>query len=290
MNIPKTLSLRKKHFLLLVLSIFLFHSAQGQSGYTKLSARAKGMGYTGATLSDGWSAFNNIAGLGDVKGSTAQAAIENRYGIEGFNNMGAAFTHQLNMGTAGLSLFRFGDELYSEQQVGVGYGKRAGLATIGGQINYRQYRIRGLGTEGVLSFDLGVIAKISPQIHVGAHASNINRPLLSDFENERVPSILNAGISFRPTEKLMLNVETEKDIAFGPRAKIGLEYLLFDKASLRLGVNTAPFISLFGIGFILGKLVIDYAFAHDGLLGFSHQASFSYHFFEKLLINDEDRR
>lgn len=254
---------------------FSFNS-WSQNGSHQIGARIASLGYTGATSSDEYSVFNNPAGLSEIEATKALAGFENRFGIAGLNNLGAAIVSPLPIGSGGISLFRFGDDLYNEQVISMTYSHSIGITQLGAKLNYMQFHLEGFGTKGVFVVDFGGITALLPDFKVGAYIRNINQAKLSNFQDERVPTLLNLGFSYKANKKVLLNTEIEKDIDFPASLKIGFEYEFLKKFAARLGVKTNEFSSFFGLGFKSPLLTIDYAIAHNFLLGSSHQASISY--------------
>lgn len=260
-------------YLFLLAFGFFFINSFGQNGLTQIGARPAAMGYAYATEADAWSFFSNPGGLGQLNELSSFFAYENKYGVEGFNSMGAGLVSNLAIGSFGVGAFRFGDDLYNEQAVAFGYGNKFGIASLGIKANYLQYNIEGLDSRGVLMIDFGGIATITDQLIFGAYIRNINQAQVSELEDERAPTSLNAGVSYRPFEKLHLNIEAEKDIEYDATIRIGTEYLIFEKLAVRAGINTEPFTNYAGLGFRTARLFIDYAVTKDRFIGYSHQAS-----------------
>lgn len=265
-----------KHIYALLFFLFLFYNSQAQNGLSQIGARTAAMGYTAATMTDSWSLFNNPAGLSEAEGVNGIFAFENKFGVEGFNTMAAGVLAPMPVGGIGLSVFKFGDELYNEQTIALTYGNRFGLASIGARVNYLQYHIEGFGNKGIFAIDFGGVAELSQHVYFGAYIRNINQAQISEFEDERVPTLLNAGLSYRPTDKIILNLEAEKDIDMEALFRVGLEYSFLKKFVGRTGIKTRPFTNFFGLGFKATRLKVDYALARDPALGFSHQAAIVY--------------
>lgn len=231
------------------------------------------MGYAYATESDAWSLFNNPAGLGELKELSVIFGLENKYGIDGFNIMGAGIISNIKVGTIGASAFRFGNDLYNEQTVSMAYSNKFGIASLGLKANYLQYNIDGFGSKGVVTLDFGGIATITDQLIFGAYVRNINQAKVAELADERAPTLLNAGLSYRPIDKLHLNFEAEKDLDYEATLRVGMEYLILSKLAVRIGVNTEPFTNYAGLGFKTRRLLVDYAITKDRNLGYSHQAA-----------------
>ena len=256
-------------FLSFLLSCFNFSFLNAQSGDYQVGPSGAGMGYTNATISDAWLMFNNVGGLGKDQSFRAGFLFENSFLLEGLNRMGLTLIFPFSWGNIGGSIYRFGDDLYNEQVLSLGYGNQLGIASLGIRLNYLQYYIETLGSKGTLILDFGGIAQISDKFYFGAYVVNISQGKID--EAEPLPTILRAGVSYRPLEHIAVNIEAEKDIDYKPRIKWGFSYEFFEKLTVRTGLNTNPFASFFGLGFAASKISVDYAFSHHPPLGYSHQ-------------------
>jgi len=262
-----------KYLIALLISLGVFTHSAAQNGQSQIGARAAGMGYAYATESDAWSLFNNPAGLGELKELSAVFGLENKYGIEGFNSMGAGIISNIKVGTIGVSAFRFGDDLYNEQIVSLAYSNKFGIASLGFKVDYLQYNVEGFGSNGVFMIDFGGVATITEELLFGAYVRNINQAKVAELADERAPTLLNAGLSYRPLDKLHLNLEAEKDLDYDATLRVGMEYMILSKLAVRIGANTEPFTNYAGLGFKTRRLQVDYAVTKDRNLGYSHQAA-----------------
>jgi hypothetical protein len=269
-----------KFFYSLLLSTLLTAVIQAQSVSTRIGARAQGMGNCASGLFDVWGVFNNMAGIAQLNQPIASFSYDVRSALPGANRAAAVLGVPIKTSVIGGGVFRFGDDLYSESILTAGYGNQLGLAALGAQVNYIQYRAEGFGSKGVVSFNFGGIAEITPQLSVGAHITNINQPRINT-DNERLPSLLTAGLVFKPTDKVLIATELEKDLDYKATWKLGAEYVFHTKFTARTGFNVYPRASFFGLGFKTNRFVIDYALQHSTLLNFGHQATVSYQFEKK---------
>jgi hypothetical protein len=243
-----------------------------------MGARANGMGNASSCLSDIWSLTNNISGLAKMKHAAASFSYHAIPSFKPFNRMAAVFALKLNKGVAGGSVFRFGDDLYNEQIISLGFANTFGLASLGLKINYLQYHAEGFGSNTALTFSFGGIANLTSNLLLGAHIVNINQPVINNITDERVPTRLIAGIAYEPSEKLSIIAEVEKDLENPPFLKTGLEYRVYKKIDFRTGFNLNPNTGFFGLGCKLRKLQFDYALEFNAALGLSHQATVTCHF------------
>lgn len=269
--------LRYKFF---ILFLFISFGLWGQINPELVGARALGMGNASVTVSDQWGVFNNIAGIAKTQYVSVFASYENRFGLAEFQtfSLGGVISISKKWGSFGISFSRFGDEVYNEQKLGLGYAHQIANVSLGIKLNYVQANIQDLGSGGNIAFELGGIAELIPSIlFFGAHIYNFNQSEISaEFENEKIPVVMKAGLSYRPLESLMLNLETEKDVEQAAIFKAGLEYELIESLKFRTGINSQTEASFFGLGFSPRFLEFDYALAWTGDLGLTHHVSLSY--------------
>lgn len=278
---------------LIVLTLFSAISnvcAQGSGPGTR-GARAAALGNASITLSDVWAVGNNAAGLGQLSRPVVGVYAENRYLLSALNTVAVAAAMPLGTvendraqnGVVGVELQRFGGKLYNEQRVGAGYGYRGGLVSVGARVDMLQLSIEGLGSRRAVAVSLGGQAELIPKRLVfGAYLYNLNQAKLAEYQDERVPTVLKAGLSYRPTTKVSLNVETEKDVEQDADFKAGLEYRVIEKLALRAGFRSLTEETTGGLGFQAGALQIDYAAAWHAALGLSQHVGISF-VFEKQL-------
>ena len=249
-----------------------------QNGRYEIGGRVNGMANTSTTLSDEWSIFNNIGALAEVEESVGFMTYQNNFGFTALNTFGAGFVNPILGGVIGFGVFKFGDNLLNEQKINLGFSNKFGLVSLGINVNYLQINIEGSGRKGIMMIDFGGKATISKQLIFGAFVTNINQGELSSFTGEKVPTIMRAGLSYRPIEGLMLNTDIEKELDLEARLKIGLEYKIIDKVKIRTGIKLKPFESSYGIGFDPGKLKINYALRNNPDAGDIHEISIGYKF------------
>ncbi|ADR21160.1 hypothetical protein MATR_12110 [Marivirga tractuosa] len=258
-----------------ILLLFAFQ-INAQSIYSPVSSRVIGLGDAAVTMDGYWASFQNTAGITNTESFEVGATYENRFGMLGMDLMAAGLTAKLPFGYASLSVFRFGDEIYNEHKIALGYATKLGIIKLGGRLNYLQYQVQDFGTQETLSIDFGGIASITPQLLVGAQALNITQSSLNVEAEHGVPTLLKLGVSYRPRNYFMLNAEIEKDIVRPALLKLGAEYNFLEKFYLRTGVNSGSFQSFYGLGFKCLSIQWDYALSNHAEMGFSHSISMQY--------------
>ena len=244
--------------------------------YTSTGARANGMGGAVVTLSDDWATFQNVAGLAGLNRISAGLWYKKGFAQQATNETAAQFVIPLLKGGMGISVFKFGDELFSVSQVSIGYAHKINFVSLGLKLNYLQMAIKDLGLEKSISLDFGGIAELVPsKLFFGATIYNLSQ---TTFRNELFPVVMKAGLSYRPNSKLMLNTELEKDLVYKSTVKIGLEYFIIKKVCLRTGITTHPYVNFFGAGFHHSSIKLDYALSRHTQLGYTHELSLLLYF------------
>lgn len=259
-----------------ILTLWLFSmiaatQALGQSISTTMGARSQGLGNASAALADEWSVWNNPGGLGYLKKLAGGMALHRSPALPGADRLGALAVSPFSFGVMALSIFRFGDELYSESLASVGYGHRLGLASLGIRADFIQYRAEGFETSVGWGATFGGIAELSETVALGALVSNLNQPKLPN--GEPLPVKLTAGVRYKPTSKFLLCGEIAKDLDFDPTIKGGMEYQFHRKFIARTGFNLNPTAAFFGLGFATWKLQVDLAWQYNRELSHSLQLS-----------------
>ncbi|MFK7954400.1 MAG: hypothetical protein AB8B73_16225, partial [Ekhidna sp.] len=185
----------------LLLSLLLISSLYGhsQDGKFNFGARSAALGGASLTLGDEFSLFNNVGGLGLVENHSVFAGYQNRFGLTEFQTIGAGAIYNTGIGNAGVGFYKFGDDLFSQQRIHLAIGNKIQMVSLGLGVDLLQYNIATLGSRQLIAIEFGGIAEISEQFAFGAHIFNLNQAKLSKETNERVPTIMKGGFSYRPS-------------------------------------------------------------------------------------------
>ncbi len=255
--------------------------ALAQDGIYDLGARNKALSGASITLNDHWSSFNNPGALGSVQNSGAFVSFQNRYNLQGFHVIGGGAVYSNRLVNTGVKYYKFGDDHFNQQLAGIVLANRFQMVSLGIGVNVIQTHIEGQQTDRIIAVEMGGTAEITKSIILGAHIFNLQH-------SRDNPTTMKAGISFRPTDNLMLNTEVEKQIEANERIKTGLEYEVISNVFVRSGVNIqgndvhkAQVNGTFGLGFRLKKFDFDYAFTSE-TLGAIHEISLVYLLNKKL--------
>lgn len=269
-----------------VLSVFficysLFANAGNEN--FPIGARSAGMGNASVSLSDGWSAQQNQAGLAFLKDISAGVYYENRFSLKELSLKGAVIAIPVKGGAFGLSISNFGYSLFSENKYCFSFAKAfSEKFSMAIALDYLTTKIgEGYGSKGAFAAEVGIQSKPIKGLTIGAHIFNPTRAKLSDYDNERIPTIIRLGADYNFSDKVTLAIETEKDMLIKPVFKAGIEYKAVKEFYLRAGIGTNPSLSSFGFGLNLKNLKIDISANYHQVLGFSPQFGLTYVFSKK---------
>ena len=277
---PLGRGLRGGAFIFLI--CFSLFATAGNENYP-IGARSAGMGNASASLSDVWSAQQNQAGLGFLKDISAGVYYENRFSLKELSLKGAVIALPVKGGAFGLCISNFGYSLFTENKYCFSFAKAfSDKFSMAVALDYLTTKIaEGYGSKGAFAAEVGIQSKPIKGLTIGAHIFNPTRAKLSDYNNERIPTIVRIAADYNFSDKVTLAVETEKDMALKSIFKAGIEYKAVKEFYLRAGIGTNPTLSSFGFGLNLKNLKIDVSAGYHQVLGFSPQFGLTYVFSKK---------
>ncbi len=240
-----------------------------QDGNYSFGASNAGLAGASVTLADPWAIFNNVGNLGAVKETATFAGFQNRFNRKEFQTVAGGLVHPMKHATVGAAYYRFGGELYNQQRATIALSNQFQMVSLGAAINVIQHHIAEIDTRQRVAIELGGRVNLIPELVLGAHIFNLK-------ETQYIPSVMKAGLSFRPTSELMINAETEKQLGLNESFKFGAQYQIIKSLCVRTGFSTAPFRSAFGFGLKLSQFNFDYAFGSNTALGAIHDLSLTF--------------
>jgi hypothetical protein len=105
---------------------------------------------------------------------------------------------------------------------------------------------------------------------------NLTQARLASYQDERVPTVLRAGLAYRPSKQVLLLAEAEKDVERAAGLRAGIEYLPAPAVALRLGYASLSEQATAGVGVQAGFFHFDYAAGWHTVLGLSQFLSASW--------------
>lgn len=212
------------------------------------NAAAMGMGGATVAMPGLSAAVPNEAqlGLGRRLGVWAGSAVP--YGVVGWRT--AHLQTMFGMGKwggAGLGIEYAGTDIYKEQRFRLAYGRRLSEAFyLGGSADVMRSSAAEYGSTTFYTFNLGILARALPKVWLGAKVQN---PFQWKIGEDVVPTVLRIGASWKPSELLLMSLETEKDLERPAMVKAGLEYRPVQALVIRTGMRSNEIARLsFGAG------------------------------------------
>ncbi|MFZ4546663.1 MAG: hypothetical protein ACOYN4_04480 [Bacteroidales bacterium] len=243
-------------------------------------ARSAGMGLSSTATADFWSVTNNQAGMAFYDRTAAGIYFENRFLIKEMGSQVGAFTLKTQYGVLGASVAYSGDANYRTTKTGLAFARKFGKNFSAGiQLDYISTALgEDYGKRSNVTFDAGILVQVTEQLTFGAHTFNPMHVKLSEYNDERIPTTLNAGFGFAFSDKLLLTAEAYKNTELPMEFRSGIEYKLSAVAYARIGLCTNPGRYTFGFGLLMKKLAFDLSSSWHPQLGYSPQVSLQYSF------------
>lgn len=245
-----------------------------------VGARSAAMGRSGVAMPGFWSVHRNQAGMAYIKNISAGVYYENRFMVKELGLKAGAFILPTKAGVMGISVSQFGYQNYNENKFGIAYANKFGEKIAAGlQLDYMHTFIaEDYGNKGLVTFEAGMIAELTQNLLFGVHIFNPIQASIAKYNDESLPAKLTIGGSYSFSEKIILNVDAEKELENDLDLKTGLEYHIVKPVYVRAGISTNPSLNTFGFGLEYKKLKFDFASSLHSVLGYSPQFSLVYGF------------
>jgi hypothetical protein len=256
-----------------LMGIFSSANAQNDAG-----ANVAAMAGTGLSNHNVWSGFHNQAGLAHLESFSAGVFVENRFAMKELGDKGITIGLPVRNGAFGINYRSFGYSAFSNSKAGLAYAmKLTDKFSLGVQLNYHAIRIgENYGTAQTFSIEGGFLYQMSEQLSVAAHIYNPTRAKLTEFNDERIPSLFRFGLGYKFSDKVRMNAEVRKASDAKANLRVGLEYWVIEPLAIRAGFGTDPARYTFGFGYRLKDFQLDVAAGYHLLLGFTPQLSLTY--------------
>jgi len=266
--------------LTLFMVLVLLKTGIASGEWVAIGGRSAAMGLSSAAVSDFWSVNNNQAGMAFYNKTAAGIYYENRFLINEMATQTGAVTFKTGFGMLGATVGYSGDANYNTTKAGLAYAMKFGNRFAAGvQLDYIGTTLgEEYGKRSNITFDIGIMVKITDEFTFGAHTFNPIHVKLSDYNNESIPSTLNAGFSYTFSDKLLLTAEAFKNSEYPMEFRTGAEYKFSRVAYARIGLSTNPARYTFGFGLEMKRLTLDLSSSIHMQLGYSPQASLQFSF------------
>jgi hypothetical protein len=237
--------------------------------------RSAGLSHASVTLQDGWSCFNNQAGLGYLKDPVCGFYFENRYNVKEFSTKSGFIAYPFHPGSVALSYRHFGYSKYYESKIGLAFGRKlAKRFAVGVQVNYLQTHIaEDYENYHSVAAEIGLLSEPMDNFYIGFHLFNPTKIKTENSLEQSLPTSIRFGFSYILEGKALLAVETVKDIYTKPMLRMGMELDTSEKLFARLGFTTVINHFSLGLGYSLKNCTADISFTDNQILGYTPQMS-----------------
>lgn len=246
------------------------------SAYSQYNPGAKQISLSNSDVAlsnDVFSLFNNPAGLAQMNWREVGIYYSPApFGMSELANGYFAYHEPSSIGSFALGGMSYGFDLYKENRIILGYSYNyENKFFVGAAINYQTVAIENYGNDGTIFFNIGGVAYITNDLRLGFSVFNINHATIGNEDNQ-IPMLFNAGLSYDALNELTVNFAIEKDINFKPSLQFGINYDIVEYLSLRSGFSNEPSRYSAGIGINYSMFSLDYAMFTHNELGLTHQA------------------
>lgn len=274
--------MKAKQLLLAFAGLLSIASVTAQSSGEPFEGGAQALGMANAAvgMQGAWSLFQNQAGLVGVDAFTAGAFYQMRFGMRELATAGFGAAKPISENAVmGLAYLQYGQSSYREQRVGLSYAQRLGERfDVGVQLDYVGVFLGGgYGSTAAFTFQGGFRYEASSKVVLAGHVYNPVRARLSEFNDERLPSVLRFGGVYTLSDKVRISAELRKHLEHPLSAAAGVEYEALKDFYIRTGFAGAPSRFSFGMGYRTGSFQFDIAASRHELLGFTPQIALTYH-------------
>ncbi|MEQ8523456.1 hypothetical protein [Gracilimonas sp.] len=247
-------------------------------GQLSMGARGLGMGQANLALPQyDWALFSNPALLNNEDISVGFYGLRN-YGFAELTDMSAIASVPTRLGVTSVGFHRYGANLFNETRLRLGYKNDWRMLHFGIVGNYSHISFGGdYGSGGAIGIDVGVAAKVSNNLWVGAKTVNINRSSYRGI-NEDLPRETGIGFSYELNELALFAFDVVKDVNFPVAYRSGIEIKVIENLKGRVGITTEPLTYSLGFGYGREQWDVNFAVQKHELLGFSPGLDFMIYF------------
>ncbi len=269
----------KRFFIFLSL---IFWAFAGKSDNYPIGASCLATANSSVAVPSLWSVYHNQGALAFLSQNYAGIYYENRFNFKEMSIKSLALAMNIKPGVIGFSASSFGFSQFSDNKFGLAYAmKLTDFLALGIQLDYVFiHQPSEYGNTGAIAGEIGMFANPFENFYLGAHIFNPWRAKISEYQDERLPTIFRIGAAYDFSKQVKYSLEIEKDLDMPSRFKSGIEYEPIENLKLRTGVafSDKNFFPAFGIGYFYKNLTIDIAFENHPLLGMKSGVSVYYSF------------
>lgn len=229
---------------------------------------------------DVWSINNNIGQLSNLKESGVSANLFQPFLLNDFNTASLVLGLKTGNGAFGLNYSNYGNEFLQIHNTGLGYSLQLGENLQSGiKLNHFFYNAgEYYNSKSILTADFGLAAQLTEELEIGLSIKNPTLSKLDDFDNERVPTVMQFAAGYQFSKMLSLHAGLKKDMVYPLSFLAAIDYQPTEKIKFKGGIGTNPTLAAFGIGVLLKNFEVNIATQLHQILGWSPDFSITYNF------------
>ena len=263
----------------LVLLLFFTHSGllALSQGWNPVGARSVALSNASVCLDDVWAYHHNPGAAASIRTISIGAYYETRFLTKELQTQALVLAIPLKVGVISAGAQFFGYEQYRNTRTGLGYSmKFTDFLQFGVQGNIQTLRLGGnYGSTTSGTIEAGLLAKVSEKWSIGISVMNIGRQRINPI-SDRFATIMRAGCQYKPSKKISIFVEVEKQIITKISFKGAVEYQPVKPLYIRLGAQSAPMEFALGFGYKISGFSIDLGSKYHQTLGWTPNIGLNY--------------
>ncbi len=262
--------------LILLLPLLWVQLLSASNDGAPIGGRRLGLGGAySAIRGDTWSLWANPAGITGIKRFEGGLFTESRYLLSEITaaSFGAVVPFQQKH-FIGASASTFGFGAYRRNEAGISYATTLyEFIHLGVKFNVLNLAISNYGSVNTFFANVGLMANVSKRFTMGFWTQNANQAKIGAVQEERLATILNGGVTFHASDKLILTSDLVKYLDYPMGVRSGFEYQFVKQFCIRAGYSTSPSVLSAGAGFRMDNLSIDFANSYHERLGYTPHLS-----------------
>ncbi|MFO7892079.1 MAG: hypothetical protein R6V04_17270 [bacterium] len=179
-------------------------------------------------------------------------------------------------GNAGIACKTFGNSMYGENSVSLGWAFSIGRQFhFGLAVKKNQLRIKEYGSEEILLFDLGLLFNVTKTLKIGGAVLHAGKSSDTAYRSS-IPLIYSTGLSWKVVKEFLFCFDLTGTDTIGLNTRFGCELRIWQPIWIRFGIERVPSCFSSGLGVQWKNIVLDYAVRYHYCLGATHYCSVSF--------------
>lgn len=249
--------------------LLFWFNGMGQASHLRSGNGYISAGAYSARFIDAFSFASNPACLAGIKTFTSGLLAERKWMLKELDNFALSVDFPVLNSGLGVALEQSGDAAYSEQTMGLAYGKNLGRLQIGIRFTYLHDRPAGYKEIDFGSSGIGILFHVSENLISGCELS---LPVFSNSGKpnpEKAPQFFRMGFGYEPGPGLFMAVQVEKISGIPLNVIPYVEYRYEEQFIFCFGINSLGGVPYFKTGWKKSRLSVQLYTLFTPLLGFS---------------------